>query len=108
MSGNYAEGRKILVRCMGNFIVGGHGEVPLSDAEYSYQMSKPDSLWYCPECMCQAIFVGVFHRCLSDTCDGWASEDTDQCDTCGVHQQSIGTNWNVGVDWSNDESDRTT
>lgn len=45
------------IRCRGDSVPGYCcGVVDLTEAEYSAQMSRPDSLWYCPNCGSTASF----------------------------------------------------
>jgi hypothetical protein len=90
MSGNYSEGRKILVQCTSPAGKANHGRVPLSDAEYSYQLNKPNSLWFCPECGFQAVWIGIFYSCRADGCDGWVNSETDDCcEKCGKNAYEL-------------------
>lgn len=63
------------------------GVVSLGVEEYHRQLSKPDSLWYCPNCARPAAWVGRFDPCINPLCDGWVNiEDEFVCPKCGQNQ----------------------
>ena len=65
---------KYAVRCNGDIDIPdftGCGLVELSEQEYTRQMSRPDSLWECPNCQSTAQWSDeVFEAALSDGGEG--------------------------------------
>lgn len=65
-----------------------HGHVDIDHTEYMRQMSRPDALWMCPTCGCDASFDDHRYEELNPMPEETSMEDSEPADWERNHMES--------------------